>query len=58
MDIKTGDTVRFVNPTPDEEGLTMRVIELRGERILVEFLVGLDINPTGNVMVVDVEIAK
>jgi hypothetical protein len=34
--ISVGDVVEFVEPTADEMGTLFRVVELRGERVLVE----------------------
>jgi len=53
--MKTNDLIRFTAPLPDETDLTMRIIEMRGDRMLVEYLVGMNINPTGIVQVSDVE---
>ena len=53
--MKTNDLIRFTAPLPDETDLTMRIIEMRGDRMLVEYLVGMNINPTGIVQVSDME---
>lgn len=52
--ITVNSIVEFVNSNPDEVGLTMRVIEVNESRILVEYLVGLTINPTAVILLSDV----
>jgi hypothetical protein len=54
--IKTNDIVKFTNPLPDETGLVMRVLEVNSDRLLVEYLVGMNINPSGIVFLSDVEL--
>ena len=51
--IKVGDTVEFANPMPNEmqdgKSIKMKVLEDRGDRVLVEYQVPMGIKPTGNV---------
>lgn len=57
--MKVGDTVKMVQPTPDESGLErFRVLELRGDRVLVEFLCDLRVPPTYVFPLSDVEVVN
>ena len=58
--MKKGDLVRFkVAMEPGEERLVMRVVEMRGERVLVECLVeGLRILPTAVYPVADLVVIR
>ncbi len=57
--MKVGDTVKMVEPTPDESGLErFRVLELRGDRVLVEFICDLPIPPTYVFQVSEVEVSN
>ena len=48
--MNANDTVKFKNPINAEEAKhTMKVLENRGERVLVEDLIGWEINPTRNI---------
>jgi hypothetical protein len=53
--MKQDDIVKFTNPMPDEIGLTMKVLEIDGSWLLVEYLVGMNINPTGIASLSEVE---
>ena len=53
--ISVGDNVKFTNPMQDEIGLTMKVLEVNGDRLLVEYNVDMHIKPSGIVLVADVE---
>jgi hypothetical protein len=55
--MNANDLVKFSNPNQDEIGLTMKVIEVNGDRALVEYQVGMNINPTAIVMTAEIEIA-
>jgi hypothetical protein len=52
--MKQNDVIKFKHPMPDETNLTMRIIEVNDDRLLVEYLVGMNINPTGIVQLSDV----
>lgn len=57
--MKAGDTVKMVNPTPDESGSErFRVLELRGDRVVVEYICDLRIPPTYVYPTVDVELVN
>jgi hypothetical protein len=57
--VKVGDTVKMVSPTPDETGTErFRVLELRGDRVLVEFVCDLRIPPTYVYPTSDVEVVE
>ena len=58
--MKTGDLVKFKEAMePGEERLVMRVIEMRGDRVLVECLVeGLHILPTSVYPVADLVVIR
>lgn len=53
---RPGDLVRFKNPTSDEKNLVMRVVEVNGDRILVEYQVGMNINPTQTIAANEIKI--
>ncbi len=45
--LAVGQSVKFINPlTDDERGERFTVLELRGERVLVEFICDMTIRPT------------
>lgn len=50
-----GQIVQFANPYEDEIGLTYKVIELRGPRILIEAVCDLPFPPQQAAMVEDLE---
>ena len=53
---KVNQLVTFINPFPDEIGLVMRVLEVNGDRLLVEYQVkNLEILPTGIVRTCEVK---
>lgn len=54
--ITVSSLVVFINPFPDEIGLVMKVLEVNGDRLLVESLVNQPINPTSVILAADVEI--
>lgn len=57
--MKAGDTVKLVTPMPDESGLErFRVLEMRGDRVLVEFICDLRIPPTYVYPTTDVEVVQ
>lgn len=46
-ELQVGQTVRFTEPkSPDEETERFIVLELRGDRVLVEFVCDMRIKPT------------
>jgi hypothetical protein len=51
---QVNDLVKFANPLPEETGLVMRVLEVNGDRLLVEYRVNMVILPTGIVNTNDV----
>jgi hypothetical protein len=55
MEFKTSHVVTFINPLPDEIGLIMRILEINGDRAIVEYMVGMNINPTGIVLLSDIK---
>ncbi len=57
--MKAGDTVKLVTPMPDESGSErFRVLEMRGDRVLVEFICDLRIPPTYVYPVTDIEVVE
>lgn len=53
--MKNGDTVQFKQPYSDEIGLQMRVLEMRGDRVLVEAQVDMFLKPTSVHLVAELE---
>ena len=52
--MKAGDIVRFANPlTDDEQDERFIVLEVRGPRVLVEFVCDMHIRPTFAYMVAE-----
>lgn len=44
--MEVGDTVKFVDGLyPDEEGARYKVLELNGDRVLIEFICSMPIPP-------------
>jgi hypothetical protein len=56
--MKTGDTVKFRNPLPDEIGMTYTVIEVNGDRCVIEANTGMTFNPQQVAKVTDLEVIK
>ena len=57
--MKTGDLVKFkVVMEPGDERLVMRVLEMRGDRVLVECLVEMHILPTAVYPVADLVVIR
>ena len=54
--MKKGDFVMLTNPLPDESGLILSVLEMRGDRVLVEAQVDMNLKPTTVYMVDDLEV--
>jgi hypothetical protein len=53
-ELQVGQTVRFAAPeSPDEEAERFIVLELRGDRVLVEFICNMRIKPTHVYLVAD-----
>ena len=51
-----GETVRFSNPlTPDEAAERFTVLEIRGDRVLVEFICSMHLLPTFVYLLSDLE---
>lgn len=44
-EIEVGDTVEFINPEEDEVGVTYNVLELRGDRVLVNDNINTEMSP-------------
>ncbi len=56
--LKAGTIVQFANPEdPEEADLRMRILEDNGNRVLVEYLFGWDINPTQTIPRKDVMVS-
>ena len=54
--MQIGTLVKFTNPMDDSEShLVMKILELRGDRVLVEYLLDMPYNPTANVMLDEIE---
>lgn len=52
--MKTNDMVKFANPMPDEDASGVyRVVEVNGDRCIIEVQVEMAIKPTQVVMVAD-----
>jgi hypothetical protein len=55
----TGQLVKFTHPVDDSEShLVMKVLELRGDRVLVEYILNMPYNPTANVVLSDIEVIE
>lgn len=54
--MKKGDAVMFKNPLPDEIGLMLFVLEMRGDRVLCEAEVDMNFKPTAVYQVEDLEV--
>lgn len=54
--MKKGDFVMLKNPLPDEIGLILSVVEMRGDRVLVEAQVDMNLKPTTVYLVDDIEV--
>lgn len=53
MAIKVGDLVEFIEPMDDEVGTTYRLIELNGDRCVIELVCDMKIRPTWVRLVAD-----
>lgn len=53
--MKTGTIVEFKNPFEDERGLTFRVLEERGDRILIQAICDLPYPPSQTVLRADLK---
>jgi len=57
--LKPGDVVKFKNPlNADEATERHTVLELRGDRVLVEYICDMNLKPTGVYMVAELEVVK
>jgi hypothetical protein len=45
-EIKVNNKVQYAEPMADEIGVTFKVIEVNGDRCIIEALVGMEFNPT------------
>ena len=55
--LKIGDTVKFVDGLyKDEEGARYKVLEVNGDRAIIEFICNLPIPPQSTAMVEELEI--
>jgi len=54
--MKAGDQVKFKAPFPDEVGLKFIVLEMRGDRALIEAQVPMTFKPTEVQPVADLEL--
>lgn len=53
-ELQVGQTVRFAVPkSPDEETERFVILELRGDRVLVEFICDMRIKPTHVYLIAD-----
>ena len=62
-DIRPGSKVVFCDPQPDEldadgKQIPMRVLEVNGDRLLLQSLVDMNIKPTSVHPLVDVKLAE
>ncbi len=46
MSIQVNDLVEFIEPLADEVGTTYRVLEVNGDRCVIEFICDMRIRPT------------
>ena len=56
--MKKGDFVMLTNPLPNEAGLILSVVEMRGDRVLVEAQVDMNLKPTTVYLVEDLEVVQ
>jgi len=56
--IKVNDTVKYSEPMKDEVGMTFQVIEVNGDRCIIEANNGMHIKPTYVAKVADLSVVK
>jgi uncharacterized Fe-S cluster-containing protein len=57
--LKVGDTVKFVDRLyKDEEGARYKVVEVNGDRVIIEFICHLPIPPQSTAKVNELEVIK
>lgn len=56
--MKKKDFVMLINPLPDEVGLIMSVLEMRGDRVLVEAQVDMNLKPTAIYLEYELEVIE
>lgn len=57
--MKIGDTVKFINGLyPDEKGARYRIVEINGDRAVIEFICNLPIPPQSIAKISELEIVR
>jgi hypothetical protein len=57
--MKIGDIVKFLDGLyPDESGARYRVVEINGDRAIIEFVCDLPIPPQSTAKITELEIAQ
>jgi hypothetical protein len=56
--MKNGDFVMFTVPLSDEEGVLFQVLEMRGDRAMIEAQVDMNFKPTQVNQVEDLEVVQ
>lgn len=55
MTIEVNDIVEFIEPFEDEEGTTYTVLEINGDRCVIELICDMRIRPTWTRLVADLK---
>lgn len=58
MQIKVNDIVEFIEPFDDEAGTTYKVLEVNGDRCIIELICDMRIRPTWIRLTNDLKLAE